>query len=212
MIRKLVAILRGIRPNDAEAIGAALVEAGIGMIEVPLNSPDPLASIEILAHRHGETALVGAGTVLAVQQVDEVASAGGKLIVSPNLQPAVIARTLSLGLSSMPGAFTPTECLAANAAGARSIKLFPAEIAGPVGLKAIKAILPEDVEVYAVGGVTASNCADWADAGAAGLGIGGGLYKPGDDAATVAVRAKEIVAAYDAAFKYETEQAEKREM
>lgn len=200
MARKLVAILRGMRPDEAEAIGGALVEAGITMIEVPLNSPDPMASIEILARRYGGDALVGAGTVLSARQVDEVASAGGRIVVSPNFSPEVVARTLSLGLQPMPGVFTPTECLAALDAGARTIKLFPAEIAGPAGLKAIKAILPADAEIYAVGGVAADNCAEWAKAGAAGAGIGGALYKPGDEASTVAARARALVAAYDEAF------------
>lgn len=212
MRRKLVAILRGMRPEEAEAIGAALIEAGITMIEVPLNSPDPMTSIEILAQRYDGDALVGAGTVLSAGQVNEVASAGGKLIVSPNFQPAVIARTLSLGLVSMPGAFTPTECLAALAAGARSIKLFPAEVAGPAGLKAMKAVLPAAADIFAVGGVAAGNCAEWAHAGAGGLGIGGGLYKPGDGAAAVAARAREIVAAFDAAFNYETSSTQAREI
>lgn len=200
MTRKIVAILRGILPNEVEAVGAALLEAGISMLEVPLNSPEPLASIEIMARRFGDTAIVGAGTVLTPRQVEDVATAGGKLIVSPNCRPEVIARTLSLGLISMPGVFTPTECFAALDAGARAIKLFPAEIAGPAGLKAIHAVLPVDIEIYAVGGVSAGNCADWARAGAAGFGIGGSLYKPGDDVAAVAARAKEIVAAYDAAL------------
>lgn len=202
MTRKLVAILRGIRPGEAEAIGAALVEAGITMIEVPLNSPEPLASIGILARSLGGKAIVGAGTVLSAQQVNEVANVGGRLIVSPNCQPAVIARTFSLGLVSMPGVFTPTECFTAIGSGARSIKLFPAEIAGPAGLKALKAVLPDNVDIYAVGGVSTTNCLEWARAGAAGLGIGGALYKPGDSATTVAARAREMVAAYDAAFGY----------
>ncbi|MCI5078359.1 2-dehydro-3-deoxy-6-phosphogalactonate aldolase [Oricola sp.] len=201
MTRKIVAILRGIRPDEAAAVGAALVEAGITMIEVPLNSPQPLASIEILARDLGDAALIGAGTVLTPQQVDDVSSAGGRLIVSPNCNTDVISRTLSLGLVSMPGVFTPTECFTAIEAGARAIKLFPAEIAGPAGLKAIKAVLPKDVGIYAVGGISAGNCAEWARAGAAGFGIGGALYKPGDDAPTVAARARDMVAAHDAAFE-----------
>lgn len=200
MTRKIVAILRGIRPEEAGAIGAALVESGITVVEVPLNSPEPLASIEILARSLGDAALVGAGTVLAPQQVADVASAGGRLIVSPNCRVDVIERTLSLGLVSMPGVFTPTECFTALDAGARAIKLFPAEIAGPGGLKAIKAVLPEEADIYAVGGVSSGNIADWAKAGAAGFGIGGALYRPGDDARTVAARAREMVAAHDAAF------------
>lgn len=200
MTRKLVAILRGIRPHEAEAIGIALVESGITTIEVPLNSPDPLVSIANLVRSIGDAALIGAGTVLSPQQVNEVADAGGRLIVSPNCQPAVIGRTFSLGLESMPGVFTPTECFTAIAAGARSIKLFPAEIAGPAGLKALKAVLPAGIDIYAVGGVSAANCPQWAAAGAAGFGLGGSLYKAGDDVAVVAARAREIVAAYDAAY------------
>ncbi len=199
MNRKLVAILRGITPGEVEAVGAALVDAGITTIEVPLNSPEPLLSIEILAGRFGGTALVGAGTVLSAAQVDEVASVDGKLIVSPNCDASVIAQTLKRGMVSMPGVFTPTECFAAIAAGARTVKLFPASLAGPDGLKALKAVLPGDVDVLAVGGASASNFGDWIGAGAAGFGIGTALYKPGDSAETVAAKARGIVEAYDAA-------------
>ncbi|MFZ2102715.1 MAG: 2-dehydro-3-deoxy-6-phosphogalactonate aldolase [Oricola sp.] len=203
MRRKLVAILRGVRPSEVEAIGAALTDAGITIIEVPLNSPEPFTSIEKLATRCGNDALIGAGTVLFAKDVVSVARAGGRLIVSPNCDTHVIAATLRLEMVSMPGVFTPTECLAAIGAGARSIKLFPASIAGPDGLKAIRAVLPTDIEVYAVGGASATNFARWAEAGAAGFGIGTSLYRPGDDARTVAARARDIVAAYDAAFRHE---------
>lgn len=200
-MRKLVAILRGIRPDEAVDIGAALVEAGFSMIEVPLNSPDPLDSIARLADAFGDRALIGAGTVLTPDQVDHVRGAGGRLVVSPNCEPAVIARTLEHGMVSMPGVFTPTECFSAIRAGAKAIKLFPASLAGPDGLKAIKAVLPPDIEVFAVGGASAENFGDWLGAGAAGFGIGSALYKPGDTAATVAARARAIAAAYDGAAR-----------
>jgi 2-dehydro-3-deoxyphosphogalactonate aldolase len=199
MTRKLVAILRGVEPGEVGVIGEALVDAGISIIEVPLNSPDPIASIEILAKRLGERALIGAGTVLTMLDVDAVAGAGARLVVSPNCDPGVIERTLSHDMVSMPGVFTPGECFAAIHAGARRIKLFPASLAGSGGLKAIKAVLPEDIDVYAVGGASAADFADWIAAGAAGFGIGTALYKPGDSAETVAARARELAAAYDAA-------------
>lgn len=198
-MRKLVAILRGIRPDEALGIGEALVEAGFSMIEVPLNSPEPLDSIRQMAGAFGDAALIGAGTVLTPEDVDAVGQAGGRLVVSPNCDPAVIARTLERGMVSMPGVFTPSECFAAIRAGARAIKLFPASLAGTAGLKAIKAVLPADVEVYAVGGASADNFGDWFDAGAAGFGIGTALYKPGDSVDTVATRARAMVAAYDRA-------------
>ena len=200
-MRKLVAILRGVRPEQATGIGAALVEAGIAMIEVPLNSPGPLNSIARLADAFGDRALIGAGTVLTREQVDHVREAGGRLVVSPNCEAPVIARTLEHGMVSMPGAFTPTECFAAIHAGAKAIKLFPASLAGPAGLKAIKAVLPPDIEVFAVGGASADNFGDWLAAGAAGFGLGTALYSPGDDAATVGERARAIVAAYDGAVR-----------
>lgn len=198
-MRKLVAILRGIRPDEALGIGEALVEAGFSMIEVPLNSPEPLDSIRQMAGAFGDAALIGAGTVLTPEDVDAVGQAGGRLVVSPNCDPAVIARTLERGMVSMPGVFTPSECFAAIRAGARAIKLFPASLAGTAGLKAIKAVLPADVEVYAVGGASADNFGDWFDAGAAGFGIGTALYKPGDSVDTVAASARAMVAAYDRA-------------
>ncbi|WP_417668275.1 2-dehydro-3-deoxy-6-phosphogalactonate aldolase [Roseibium sp.] len=199
MTRKLVAILRGITPEEVEAVGAVLIETGISMIEVPLNSPHPFVSIERLASAFGKDALIGAGTVTEPSDVDKVRAAGGQLIVSPNCDSAVIARTLEHGMTSMPGVFTPTECFAAIKAGAGAIKLFPASIAGTGGLKALKAVLPPHVDVYAVGGASASNFNDWINAGAAGFGIGSALYKPGDAPKAVAAKAREIVAAYDAA-------------
>lgn len=200
MTRKLVAILRGIKPLEAEAVGAALIEAGITIIEVPLNSPEPLDSIGRLAARFGSEALIGAGTVLSPKDVDAVKEAGGALIVSPNCEPAVIRRTLEKGMVSMPGVFTASECFTAIAAGARTLKLFPASTAGPDGLKALKAVMPADVELYAVGGAGAANLETWVEAGAAGFGIGTSLYKPGMNAQDVAARAAELVRAYDEAL------------
>jgi len=199
MTRKLVAILRGITPDEALHIGSVLLDAGITMIEVPLNSPEPFDSIGRLAKAYGNDALIGAGTVIDPADVERVRDAGGRLVVSPNCDRDVIARTVALSMVSMPGVFTPTECFAAIGAGAKAIKLFPASLAGPDGLKALKAVLPEAVDVYAVGGASASNFSDWLKAGAAGFGIGTALYKPGDTPDAVAAKAREIVAAYDEA-------------
>ena len=199
MTRKLVAILRGVTPADIVGIGEALIDAGFGIIEVPLNSPDPFDSIALLAKHFGDRALIGAGTVLSVDQVDAVADAGGRLIVSPNCDTAVIGRTVANGMVAMPGVFTPTECFAAIAAGARTIKLFPASLIGPAGVKAMKAVLTPDIDVLAVGGASPANFADWIEAGAAGFGIGTALYMPGDSVETVSAKARDIVAAYDRA-------------
>ncbi|MCB1486971.1 MAG: 2-dehydro-3-deoxy-6-phosphogalactonate aldolase [Bauldia sp.] len=194
----LVAILRGIRPEEAEAMLEALIAAGIGVMEVPLNSPDPLDSIAIMARRAGDRAVVGAGTVLFVDQVDAVAAAGGRIIVSPNRDDAVIRATRSAGLTSFPGVFTATEALGAIAAGADALKFFPGDVLGPSGIKAIRAVLPPDMPLLAVGGVDAANMGDYLKAGVAGFGIGSSLYKPGMSAAEVGARAKEMVAAYQA--------------
>ncbi|MBO9456288.1 2-dehydro-3-deoxy-6-phosphogalactonate aldolase [Paracoccus sp. R12_1] len=198
MTRNLIAILRGLTPADAESVGQALVDAGITMIEVPLNSPQPLASIATLQARFGRRARIGAGTVLDIAQVHEVAATGATLIVSPNCDPAVIRASKTAGLTSYPGVMTPSEAFAAIAAGADALKLFPGELIGPVGLRAMRAVLPSDLPLYAVGGVTAQNMAEWRRAGAAGFGIGSALYRPGDSAATVAEKARQIVAAWDA--------------
>ena len=196
-MRKLVAILRGVGPDEVADIGAALVEAGFGMIEVPLNSPRPFESIARLTDAVGGMALIGAGTVLSTEEVSRVSGAGGRLIVSPNCDPAVIRATIERGMASMPGVFTPTECFAAIGAGATAIKLFPASLAGPSGVKAMKAVLPAHIDLYAVGGASAENFGEWLAAGAAGFGIGTALYKPGDTAETVAYAARRMVAAYD---------------
>ena len=201
MTRNLVAILRGVKPEEVEEIGAALIEAGITLIEVPLNSPEPFDSIGRLVSRFGDDALIGAGTVLTTDDVDRIHDVGGKLVVSPNCDPPVISRTLEKGMVSMPGVFTPTECFQAIAAGARTLKLFPGSMAGPEGLKAIKAVMPSDVELYAVGGAAPDDLTDWVAAGAAGFGIGSYIFKPGMTAPDVASRAAKMVAAYDGAMQ-----------
>jgi 2-dehydro-3-deoxyphosphogalactonate aldolase len=190
----LIAIIRGITPGEAEAIGDAIFDAGIRIIEVPLNSPDPLDSIGLLARRLGERALVGAGTVLSAADVARVKDAGGGIIVSPNTDTAVIAAAAGAGLVSCPGYFTPSEALAALQAGAHGLKLFPAEGASPSVLKAQRAVLPSDVPVIVVGGVKPDNMRPWRDVGAAGFGLGSGLYKPGQSAAETAEKARAYVA------------------
>jgi 2-dehydro-3-deoxyphosphogalactonate aldolase len=195
----LVAILRGIRPDEAEATLEALIASGIGLIEVPLNSPEPFESIAIMAERAGGRAMIGAGTVLTVEEVQAVADAGGTLIVSPNRDDEVIRATKAKGLDSFPGVFTATEALGAIRAGADALKFFPGDILGPPGIKAIAAILPRGFPVLAVGGVDASNIADYMKAGVAGFGIGSSLYKPGLSPAEVGARAKAMIAAWRAA-------------
>jgi 2-dehydro-3-deoxyphosphogalactonate aldolase len=191
----LVAIIRGVRPDEVEAIGAALVEAGIRIIEVPLNSPDPLVSIERLARGLGAEATVGAGTVLDPADVRRIADVGGELIVSPNVDVDVIRASVSAGLVSSPGYFTPSEAFRAVSAGAHVLKLFPAEGAGPAVLKAQLAVLPGDIPVLAVGGITPGNMADYLAAGATGLGLGSGLYSSGRPAGEVRERGRAYVAA-----------------
>jgi 2-dehydro-3-deoxyphosphogalactonate aldolase len=189
----LIAIVRSIRPEEAEAIGAALIDAGIRIIEVPLNSPDPFDSIARLARRFGGQATIGAGTVLDPADVARVADAGGAIIVSPDANTEVIARAVASGLVSAPGYFTPTEGFAALRAGAHVLKLFPAEAAGPAVLKAQRAVLPKGVPILMVGGITPENMAAYLEAGATGFGLGSGLYSPGRGAAEVAERARRYV-------------------
>lgn len=189
----LVAILRGIKPEEAEAVGEVLVEAGWRIIEVPLNSPDPLKSIEKLVKRFGDQALIGAGTVLTPAQVADVAATGAKVIISPNANVEVIKASRAAGMVSLPGVATPTEAFAAIEAGASGIKAFPAEAIPPYVIKAWKAVLPKDIPVLAVGGVTPENMAVYAQAGTAGFGIGSSLYKPGADIASIGKKAREFM-------------------
>jgi 2-dehydro-3-deoxyphosphogalactonate aldolase len=200
MSRNIIAILRGIQPHEASDICAALIAEGITRIEVPLNSPEPLKSIEAMARDHGADAMIGAGTVLEVQSVSDVAQAGGRMIVSPNADVAVIAASKAAGMMSYPGVMTPTECFAALRAGADGLKLFPSFILGLEGLKAIKAVLPSRTETYAVGGVGPTNFAEWLSAGVTGFGLGSSLYKPGYSVVEVGKNAREAVAAYDKAL------------
>lgn len=191
----VIAILRGVRPDEVAAHAGALFEAGVRAIEVPLNSPDPLESIARLTTHMGATCICGAGTVLTVAQADAVAQAGGRLIVSPNTDAAVIARTVELGLASAPGVATATEAFAAIQAGARHLKLFPAATYGPGHLKQLKAVLPPEVVVLAVGGVAPDAMAEWRAAGALGFGLGSELYKAGQSVAETAEKARRVVAA-----------------
>jgi len=190
-----IAILRGVKPAEAVAVGAALVEAGVRMIEVPLNSPDPFASIAALQAEFGDHTLIGAGTVLDVAAVDRLAGTGAGLLVAPNIDTRVIARGVALGLDVLPGFFTPSEAFAAIEAGARRLKLFPALSAGPPHLKAVREVLPPDSGIWAVGGVDVTNAREWLDAGAEGVALGGALYRPGLEPAEIRRRAQALVAA-----------------
>ncbi len=194
----LIAILRGITTAEVEAVGQVLVEAGIRVAEIPLNSPDPFASIEKMAMAFKGKLVVGAGTVLSVQDVNLLKAHGGQISVSPDCNEAVIARAKELGLEPVPGVFTPTEAFAAIRAGATHLKLFPAEAVSPATVKAWRAVLPRHVKVYAVGGITPANMQGWVDAGVAGFGIGSNIYKQGATAAAVAKSAKEFITAWRA--------------
>jgi len=193
----LVAIIRGVTPDEVEAVGDVLYAAGFRIIEVPLNSPDPLTSIGKLAARLGDRALIGAGTVLQPEQVEQVRQVGGQLIVSPNTYPAVIEATVAAGMVSSPGYFTPSEAFEAFRAGAHALKLFPAEAATPAVVKGQRAVLPKDVPLIVVGGVNPSNMKPYLDAGADGFGLGSGLYAPGRSLDEVASAAQAYVAGLD---------------
>ena len=186
----LVAILRGVAPGEVVAIGEVLEAAGFAIVEVPLNSPDPIESIARLAARFGPRLLVGAGTVMSAAQVAMVADAGGRLVVSPHADAAVVRAAKARGMAAVPGFFTPTEAFAMLAAGADALKLFPAEAASPAVLRALRAVLPAGVRVLPVGGIDAGNMSAWRAAGAAGFGIGSAIYKPGDTPTIVAEKAR----------------------
>ena len=192
----IIAILRGLRPDEALGVGEALVAAGITILEVPLNSPSPLASIHILAKALKGRALVGAGTVLSPADAEAVQKSGGELIISPNANPAVISHTKKLGLVSLPGIFTPTEAFAALQAGADALKIFPGEIASAAYVKALTAVLPKEARLLLVGGVSTDNIAQWKSSPIAGFGIGSSLYTPGLSAAVVGEKASRLIAAW----------------
>jgi 2-dehydro-3-deoxyphosphogalactonate aldolase len=202
--RRLVAILRGITPAEIEAAVEGLIEAGFDAIEIPLNSPTPFMSIKLaatVAARHGSPArLIGAGTVLQPDDVDRVHDNGGNLIVAPNMDRAVIVRALDLGMTMMPGVMTPTEALAAIDAGARDLKIFPASLLGPAGIAAMRAVLPDGIRIYAVGGVSADDFASYAAAGVYGFGLGSSLFTPGHDAAQIKHAAVTCMAAMHRAY------------
>ena len=197
--RNLVAILRGIRPEEIGGVVEVLLEAGFEAIEVPLNSPEPFASIEKARRLAPASCLIGAGTVLEVPQVDRLNSVGGNLLVTPNVEPAVIRRAVEHGMVTMPGVFTATEALLAARSGAAALKFFPASALGPQGIVAIRAILPPDLPIGAVGGVSDADYGAYLKVGVTCFGLGSSLYRPGDSAAAVGEKAKRTVAAYDAA-------------
>lgn len=196
-MRQLIAILRGIEPQDALAIGEVLIDTGFDKIEVPLNSPDALSSIKLMVDHFADSALFGAGTVLNSQQVEAVAATGAGMIVSPNFNRSVVLKTKQLGMRSYPGVLTPSECFDAIDAGADGLKIFPASIIGPAGVAAMSVVLPKSTAIFAVGGASADNFGDWLAAGVDGFGIGSALYKPGDSAEKVKQVAKQMIDAYD---------------
>jgi 2-dehydro-3-deoxyphosphogalactonate aldolase len=194
----VIAILRGIKPMEAESIGDALEEAGVRIVEVPLNSPDPFRSIATLARVFGDRLLVGAGTLTDATQVAQVAAAGGRLIVTPHAELSIVRATKDAALFAVPGFFNPTEAFALLKAGADAIKLFPAEVLGPPMLKALKAVLPNGTMVIPVGGINEDSIPAWMAAGANGFGAGSSIYRPGDDAKTVNRKAKVLLDAFNA--------------
>lgn len=200
MKRPLVAILRGVKPDEADGIVSVLIEAGLTAIEIPLNSPDPFRSIEIAVRRAPDGILVGAGTVLTSDDVERLHGVGGRLMVAPNVDTQVIARAGERGMVTMPGVFTPTEALLAARAGASSLKFFPASVLGASGITAIRAVLPADAMIAAVGGVSDQNFAEYVKSGIVAFGLGSSLYKPGMTAAEVATRARATINAYDIAI------------
>jgi 2-dehydro-3-deoxyphosphogalactonate aldolase len=201
MKRPLVAILRGVRPEETADIVSALVDSGVTAIEIPLNSPEPFRSIEIAAKRAPAGILIGAGTVLTPDDVARLHDVGGRLMVSPNVDPEIIASARARGMVTMPGVFSPTEALLAAKAGASSLKFFPASVLGAAGITAIRAVLPPDLMIAAVGGVSDANFADYTKAGITAFGLGSSLYKPGMTAAQIADRAKATIEAYDRAIE-----------
>jgi 2-dehydro-3-deoxyphosphogalactonate aldolase len=201
MQRPLVAILRGVKPDETADIVSVLIEAGMTAIEIPLNSPDPFRSIETAAKLAPSGVLIGAGTVLAADDVDRLHAAGGRLMVSPNVDTEVLARAHAHRMVTMPGVFTPTEALVAARAGASSLKFFPASVLGAAGIAAIRAVLPAGVMIAAVGGVSDQNFAEYVRSGVHAFGLGSSLYKPGMTAADVAARARATIAAYDLAMQ-----------
>jgi 2-dehydro-3-deoxyphosphogalactonate aldolase len=201
MKRPLVAILRGVRPEETPDIVSALIDSGMTAIEIPLNSPDPFRSIEIAVKISPAGILVGAGTVLTLEAVERLHDIGGRLLVAPNVDPEVIARAWALGMVTMPGVFTATEALLAARVGASCLKFFPASVLGAAGITAIRAVLPADLMIAAVGGVSDRNFADYTRAGIVAFGLGSSLYKPGMTSAEIAVRAKASIGAYDNAIQ-----------
>jgi 2-dehydro-3-deoxyphosphogalactonate aldolase len=195
----VVAILRGVRPDEAVAVAGALIEAGIRLIEVPFNSPEPAVSIAAIQAEFGTAALIGGGTVVTAEAVQALAGTGGRLMVTPNTNPELIAQGVAAGLEPMPGFVTPSEAFAAVAAGARRLKLFPATAFGPSYLKAIGEVLPKHVRLWAVGGTGADNIGAWLAAGAEGIGVGGALFKPGDSVTDVGAKARGLVDAWRSA-------------
>ena len=195
----LIAILRGIRPDEACGVAEVLIESGISIIEVPLNSPDALKSIELMVNAFGSEITFGAGTVLSTEQVEEVYNSGGQIVVSPNCNIDVIRRTKSKGLQSLPGVFTPSDCFSALDNGADSLKFFPSFLLQPKGYSAMRAVLPKNVGAYAVGGIDASNFFDWLVVGVNGFGVGSSIYKPGETARQVSEKSKKLIRAFDEA-------------